>query len=322
MRMIPAGNFEIGSSGKFDTAFGPKYFPEEAPARTVHVKAFQIDETEVTNREFRKFVESTGYVTFAERIARLEDFPEEARSNLPSGPFRQGSVIFSPPRDFSGNLRSEDAYRAWWIWDPEANWRHPNGKDSSIEGLDDSPVVCVNHEDAVVYAKWAGKRLPTEIEWEAAAKGGLAGKMYAWGNEMRPDGKIMANTFQGKFPNFNSCEDGYAGTSPVKQFSPNGYGLYDMSGNVWEICADVFQSRRPDAAACEVDENGKPKPSFPATQEGNALAYVIKGGSYLCHISYCMRYRPAARESMEDGSPTNHIGFRCVIDIEHASPGE
>lgn len=282
MVRLPGGTFQMGSSGVFETPHGTKEFPEEAPVRTVTVKGFWIDESEVTNRQFAEFVKATSYVTFAEREAKLEDFPVEAHASLPPLPFRQGSVIFVG----DSNLTETDS---WWRWDPEANWRHPSGAGSSIENAGDHPVVCVSHEDAAAYAKWAGKRLPTEAEWEYAARGGLTGKIYAWGDELKPGDRWMANTFQGEFPKQNSAADGFISTAPVNSFPANGFGLFDMSGNVWEICDDLFNSERP-------------------------IRHVIKGGSYLCHVSYCMRYRPAARHSMEDGSPANHTGFRCVRD--------
>lgn len=315
MVRLPGGTYQMGSSGGFDTPFGYKKFPEEAPVRTVTVKPFWIDETEVTNDRFAAFVEATGYVTFAEREASMEDFPEEARPYLPAAPFRNGSVVFSPPAEFTGNVGTPGAELAWWRWDPEANWRQPQGAGSSIDGKGDHPVVCVAHEDAMAYAQWAGKRLPTEAEWEFAARGGLAGKMYVWGDELKPEDKWMANTFQGDFPTNDSGADGYTGTSPAKSYPPNGYGLYDMAGNAWEICADFYDPVQP--SCCTGDNPTGPGTWFnraTGLRGEGAAHHVTKGGSFLCHISYCMRYRPAARHSLEEGSPSNHTGFRCARD--------
>jgi len=315
MVRVPGGTYQMGSSGEFNTPYGMKRFPEEAPVRTVTVKPFWIDETEVTNDQFAAFVKETGYLTYAERDAKKEDFPEEAWSSLPPLPFKQGCVVFSPPPVFDGDVNAPDSVLSWWRWDPDANWRQPTGKDSSIEGKGNHPVVCVSHEDAAAYAKWAGKRLPTEAEWEFAARGGLAGKMYAWGDELKPDDKWMANTFQGDFPDKDSAADGFASTAPVKSYPPNGYGLYDMSGNTWEICSDFYDPEYP--SFCSGDDPKGPETwvNRDSGQRGEgAVHHVIKGGSFLCHISYCMRYRPAARHSTEDGSPANHTGFRCVRD--------
>lgn len=315
MVKIPGGTFKMGSDGFFQTPFGPKEFPEEAPVRTVHVEPFWIDETEVTNRQFAEFVEATGYTTFAEREASLEDFPEEAREFLPAAPFRQGSVVFSAPDDFEGNPNEPGAYLAWWRWDPEANWRQPEGEGSSIKERMDHPVVCVTMEDAKAYAEWAGKRLPKEAEWEFAARGGLAGKMYVWGNELKPGNRWMANTFQGEFPANNTGEDGFISTAPVKSYPPNGYGLYDMAGNAWEMCEDFYDPQHPGCCAEGNPEGPDTWMNRTTGLRGDGVPhYVTKGGSFLCHISYCMRYRPAARHSAEDNSPANHTGFRCVRD--------
>lgn len=311
---LPGGTYQMGSAGSFETPYGTKEFPEEAPVRTVQVKDFWIDETEVTNRQFGEFVKATGYVTFAERPARLEDFPEEARANLPKDGFKQGSLVFNKPVDGVTVMEDADSNR-WWRWDPEANWRQPQGKGSTIEGKEDHPVVCVNHEDAAVYAKWAGKRLPTEAEWEFAARGGLSGKLYVWGDEMKPGDKWMANTFQGEFPGGDSGADGFTSTAPVKSYPANGYGLSDMAGNVWEICSDFYDPEYP--SHCSKDNPKGPETWFNRSLGAKSKGtphHVTKGGSYLCHISYCMRYRPAARHSLEEDSPANHTGFRCVKD--------
>lgn len=317
MVLVPGGTFRMGSEGRFNTPYGPKFFPEESPIRAVTVSPFWIDDAEVSNDQFAAFIEATGFVTFAERAASADDFPPEAREHLPPMPFRQGSVVFTEPENFQGNPNAPDAYLAWWRWDPDANWRHPTGKGSSIEGLGDHPVVCVTHQDAAAYAKWAEKRLPTEAEWEFAARGGLDGRVFSWGDEMRPNGQWMANTFQGDFPAKNSAADGFIATSPVRSFASNGYGLYDMAGNVWELCSDFYDPEYP--ALCSGMNPTGPDTWVDRTTgrrgEG-AVHHVIKGGSFLCHISYCMRYRPAARHSLEDGSPSNHTGFRCVRDAK------
>jgi formylglycine-generating enzyme required for sulfatase activity len=316
MVRLPGGSYLMGSEGYFSTPFGTKRFPEEAPLRQVSVKGFWIDETEVTNDQFAAFVKATGHVTFSEQVASPEDFPPEARANLPQGTFHQGAVVFAAPKSFTGDPNEEGAYLEWWRWDPEANWRQPTGTGSSIEGKGNHPVVCLSYEDAAAYAKWAGKRLPTEAEWEYAARGGLHGKMYTWGDEMQPGGKWMANTFQGEFPAGDSGADGFTGSSPVRSYAPNGFGLFDMAGNAWEICSDYYDPEYP--SCCETTNPQGPKSSVnrQTGQPGGPEHRVIKGGSFLCHISYCMRYRPAARHSLEDGSPAGHTGFRCVRDLD------
>lgn len=313
MVRLPDATYEMGSVGAFDTAYGRKEFPEEAPVHQVTVKGFWIDETEVTNDQFAAFVKATGYETFAERKAKAEDFPPQVRASLPPD-VRQGSLIFNKPAVPVGDPNYADI-SLWWSWNPDANWRQPTGKGSSLEGKGNHPVVCVNFEDASAYVKWAGKRLPTEAEWEYAARGGLKGRMYAWGDEMKVDGKWMANSFQGTFPHADSADDGFSSTAPAKTFPANGYGLSDMAGNVWEICSDFYDADYPKVA-------GKENPTGPVTwvnpttreKSGGKAHHVIKGGSYLCHISYCMRYRPASRQSLEEDSPANHTGFRCVKD--------
>jgi len=313
MVKIQGGTTMMGSEGVFETPYGHKEFPEEVPTRKIQVTGFWIDETEVTNDEFAKFVEETGYVTYAERVANIEDFPPEARAQLPSTPFKNGSIVFTPPASFDGDLNN---HFAWWRWDQEANWRHPLGKDSNIKDKGNHPVVCVTIDDAKAYAKWAGKRIPTEAEWEYAARGGLKGKMYSWGDELKPDNKWMANTFQGEFPKHDSGDDGFVGSSPVKSYASNGYGLYDMAGNAWEICSDYYDPEyRSTCESCD--------PKGPSTwinrlsngESAGAPHHVTKGGSFLCHVSYCMRYRPASRHSQEADSPSNHTGFRCVRDL-------
>ena len=305
MVKIEGGVSKVGSEGKFNTPYGEKDFPEEAPMKEITVKGFWIDETEVTNDQFAKFVKATGYVTFAQQEAKTSDFPPEALANLPPLPFNQGAMVFDPPAEFEGDPNQPGAFGTWWRWDPTANWQHPTGANSNIEGKGHYPVVCVNYDDAQAYAKWAGKRLPTEAEWELAARGGLKNKTYTWGNEMKPNDTWMANTFQGDFPSDNTDADGFDGSAPVKSFPPNGFGLYDMAGNVWEICSDYYDPEfRANCVNCD--------PTGPKTwvnrntgKKGEgAPSHVTKGGSFLCHVSYCMRYRPAARHNLDNDSPS------------------
>jgi sulfatase modifying factor 1 len=297
MVWIPGGEFAMGSDE----------FPDARPVHRVSVDGFWMDVTEVTNAEFDRFVRATGYVTVAERTPRAEDYPGAPPENLVAG-----SVVFTPPPQA---VPLDDHYR-WWRYVPGADWRHPEGPASSIADRMDHPVVHVAYEDVLAYAKWAKKRLPTEAEWEFAARGGLDGKAYVWGDEFRPNGKYMANTFQGHFPDKNTAEDGFVATSPVKAFPPNGYGLYGMAGNVWEWVTDWY---RPDyyaklAAAGGVSRNPKgPDDSFDPMQPG-AAKRVQKGGSFLCTDQYCSRYMPGGRGKGEPDTGTNHTGFRCVRD--------
>ena len=326
MVYIPATIYLRGNEKTFGNG---STYPEEAPVHRVSVGHFLIDETEVTNAQFKEFVDATGYETLAERGATKEDFPQ-----APPEMLVPGSNVFKAP-DKQVQVRGAGAENQWWVFTPGANWKHPLGPGSSIKDLMDHPVVCLNNQDARAYAKWAGKRLPTEAEWEAAARGGLEEKIYTWGDEANPDGKWLANNFQGTFPNINTAEDQFAGTAPVKSFAPNNYGLYDMAGNVWEHVTDYY---RPDTyqsmSQTEVNVNPKgptkgitqidlqqinmgrkPTPN-PYSQMPLLLTTVTKGGSFLCHNSYCLRFRPAARSFSEPITPTNHVGFRCVKDVE------
>lgn len=313
MVRLPGGTYTMGHQGTFQTAYGPKDFPEEGPEHEVKVKPFWIDETEVTNAQFATFVKATGYLTFAERAVKVEDFPAEARASLPAGDLFNGAIVFRD--DAHGNPYVPGGSPEVWRWDPRANWLQPGGSGTSIEGKENYPVVCVTYEDALAYAKWAGKRLPTEAEWEFAARGGLEKKIYNWGDEVKPGGKWMANAWQGEFPAKNTGEDGFKGAAPAKSFPPNGYGLYDMAGNVWELCNDLYDPTY--FANCSPDNPQGPTQWVNRTTmikgDGN-VHRVMKGGSFLCHESYCMRYRPAAREAQDSESPTNHAGFRCVKD--------
>jgi formylglycine-generating enzyme required for sulfatase activity len=301
MAWIPPGTFLMGSD---------RHYPEEAPAHKVKVNGFWIDRHTVTNREFKRFVETTGHVTLAERPADPADYPDANPEMLvPS------SVVFKKPPH---RVDLGDKYQ-WWKYVPGADWRHPRGPGSSLQGLWQHPVVHVAFEDAEAYAKWAGKELPTEAEWEFAARGGLEGAEYAWGEEFAPGGKPMANTWQGEFPWQNSVEDGYEWTAPVGSFAPNGYGLYDMAGNVWEWTTDWYQEHgKIQKACCTLDNPRGParEASFdPSAPELAIARKVMKGGSYLCATNYCRRYRPAARMGQEASSSTCHLGFRCIVRV-------
>jgi len=301
MIRIPGGTFRMGSN---------RHYSEEAPVHHVTVDSFWIDRTPVTNREFRNFVRATGHVTFAEIKPDAKDYPGALPHML-----RAGSLVFTPPwhpvdlRDWS----------QWWKFKFGANWRRPYGPRSSISGLDDHPVVHIAYRDAEAYAKWAGKELPTEAEWEFAARGGLDGAEFAWGDEFTPGGKLMANTWQGVFPHKNLATDDHQRTSPVMAFPPNGYGVYDMIGNVWEWTADWW-SRRHEAdapKACCIPENPRGAPETasydPCQPQIRIPRKVLKGGSHLCAPNYCRRYRPAARHAEPVDTSTSHVGFRCLI---------
>jgi sulfatase modifying factor 1 len=301
MAWIPGGTFRMGSED---------FYPEERPVHEVSVDGFWIDCYEVTNEQFAEFVEATGYKTLAERPINPADFPGAPAENLVPG-----SMLFhktAGPVD----LRN---YVNWWAWVPGTSWRHPLGPESSLQALAEHPVVHVAYEDAEAYARWAGKELPTEAEWEFAARGGLDGKKFTWGDDPSPGGKAMANSWQGEFPWQNLLQDGYEGTSPVGSFPPNGYGLYDMAGNVWEWTCDWFVRRHADEvvkACCGPVVNPRivsPDKSYDAAQAQFRIPRkVVKGGSHLCAPNYCLRYRPAARQPQMIDTSMNHIGFRCI----------
>jgi formylglycine-generating enzyme len=306
MVWIPGGEFSMGANDPPDMdEVGMKATTDARPIHRVYVDGFLMDKTDVTNAEFAQFVRATKYVTVAERKPRAEDFPGAPPENLVAG-----AVVFAPP-NHSVRLNN---HLQWWTYVPGANWRHPLGPGTDIKGKDQYPVVEVAYEDAEAYAKWAHKRLPTEAEWEFAARGGTAGQPFVWGADFRPQGKWMANTHQGHFPNTDTGEDGFAGIAPVAQYPPNAYGLYDMAGNVWQWTSDWY---RPDyyqtlAAVGGVTRNPRgPEKSFdPAEPEQPKKAQ--RGGSFLCTDQYCSRYIVGTRGKGEVSTGTNHLGFRCV----------
>jgi formylglycine-generating enzyme required for sulfatase activity len=307
MVWIPGGEFSMGSEDPRGIEHGGHNpMNDTRPIHRVYVDGFWMDKTEVTNEQFEKFAKATGYITVAEKTPLAEDFPGAPKENLVAG-----SVVFSPP-DYPVPLNN---HYQWWSYIKGASWRHPFGPDSELKGKEKYPVVHIAYEDAMAYCKWAGKRLPTEAEWEFAARGGLSGNVYTWGNELNPNGRWMANTYQGSFPNREAPKDGFGGIAPVAQFSPNGYGLYDMAGNVWEWVSDWY---RPDyyaqlAAAGIVARNpqGPDTPLDPA--EPNEKKRVHRGGSFLCTEQYCTRYMVGTRGKGEVSTGSNHLGFRCVM---------
>jgi formylglycine-generating enzyme len=303
---IPGGAFLMGTNDR-------ESFPNERPAHLVQVQGFWMDAYDVTNAEFSKFIEATGYVTTAERKIDWEDLKKEVAPGTPKpddSALAPGALVFTRP---PGPVPLNDL-SAWWRWVHGANWRHPEGPDSSIKGRENHPIVQVSWHDAVAYAQWAGKRLPTEAEWEFAARGGLESKRYVWGDEFKSDGKFMANTYQGQFPVKDTGEDGFAGTSPVGSFPANGYGLYDMAGNVWQWCSDWY---RADSNLEAASKNVCRNPGGPAESYDPGDPYtpkrVVKGGSFLCNPDYCQSYRPSARRGTPPDTGSSHTGFRCVI---------
>jgi formylglycine-generating enzyme len=301
MAWIPGGTFAMGSD---------KHYPEERPVHQVSVDGFWLDKYPVTNERFARFVAETGHVTFAEIPPDPADYP----GALPHMLFA-GSLVFFKP---DGPVNSREMAN-WWRFERGADWRHPYGRDSSIEGLEQHPVVHVAFSDAETFARWEGKSLPSEAEWEFAARGGQTAMPYAWGHEFIPNKRFMANTWQGEFPWQNLLEDGYERTSPVDAFPANGYGLHDMIGNVWEWTTDWYVPRHPGDApkACCVPVNPRGAPENesydPAQPEIRIPRKVLKGGSHLCAPNYCRRYRPAARFPEPIDTSTSHVGFRCIV---------
>ena len=317
MVYIPGGEFSMGALDPTEMEIscgGDQPMTDARPLHRVSVDGFFMDETEVTNEQFAQFVKATGYVTVAERKPTREEFPDAPLENLVAG-----SVVFSPaPRPVPLN----DHYQ-WWSYVPGANWLHPTGPKSDLKGREKFPVVHIAYEDAAAYAKWAGKRLPTEAEFEFAARGGLTGKHYAWGDELKPDGKWAANIYQGKFPvhGGDTGEDGFRGVAPVGQFRPNGYGLFDVGGNVWEWTSDWY---RADYYSALADQGGIARnPQGPSSShdpsEPGLPKRVQRGGSFLCTEEYCTRYMVGTRGKGEVRSASNHVGFRCVRDATKPS---
>ena len=304
MVFIPRGKFKMGSD---------KFYPEENPVHEVTVDGFYIDKYEVTNADYKKFVDETNYITVAERPLDPKAYPG-AKPEL----LVPGALVFKKSQG-PVNLKS---YFNWWQWVPGTSWKHPHGPQSSILGIKDHPVVHIAFEDAEAYAKWAGKELPTEAEWEYAARGGLDGKNFTWGDEDLQLTKPMANTWQGEFPYQNLLVDKYEGTSPVGSFEPNGYGLFDMAGNVWEWTSDWYVPHLDESAnkvksCCTTHVNPRvtsPNMSFDPNQPHiNIPRKVVKGGSHICAPNYCLRYRPAARQPQMIDTGMSHLGFRCIV---------
>jgi formylglycine-generating enzyme len=301
MVLVPGGTFLMGSD---------EFYPEERPIHRVTVDGFWMDQFPVTNEQFGRFVTATGYVTFAERAPDPADYP-----GIDPALLSPGSLVFRRP-DRPVSLLD---CRAWWDYVPNACWKYPEGPGSTIIGKEKYPVVHVAYEDAEAFATWMGKALPTEAEWEFAARGSLEGATFVWGNEFAPGGRMMANTWQGEFPFENLKTDGFEGTSPVDAFPPNGYGLHDMVGNVWEWTADYFRANHPNEVAkpCCIPRNplviSPEETSCSHEPAAQIPRKVLKGGSHLCAPNYCMRYRPAARQGEEIDTSACHIGFRCVV---------
>jgi sulfatase modifying factor 1 len=309
MTWVVGGTFLMGSE---------EFYPEERPVHPVRVDGFWIDPHPVTVADFRHFVDATAYLTVAERPLDPSEYPDADPAVL-----LPGSLVF---QSTDGPVSLDD-YQNWWRYLPGACWHRPEGPGSDIVGRDSHPVTHIAYSDAEAYAAWVGKALPTEAEWEFAARGGLEGARFTWGEDFTPHGRFMANTWQGEFPWQNTLDDGFLGTSPVRSYPPNGYGLFDMAGNVWEWTEDFYTAHHPDAAAhaCCAPDNPRttsPEGSFDFDQPGGEIPRrVIKGGSHLCAPNYCLRYRPAARQPEAVDTSTAHLGFRCVARPDAARVG-
>lgn len=312
MVWIPGGEFTMGGND-------PLSWNNEGPLHRVKVSGFWMDETEVTNDQFAAFVAATGYQTTAERAPDWEELKKQLPPDTPQPPAEKlvaASMVFTLPTQ----PVPLDNFAAWWSWVPGADWRHPSGPQSNLQGRGQQPVVQVSWDDAVAYARWAGKRLPTEAEWEFAARGGLSHATNVWGNDPISDTAPQCNVWQGHFPNQNTAADGYILAAPVKSFAPNGYGLYDVAGNVWEWCSDWYRAdayaRQASTTAAPLIDPPGPDESFDPT-EPYAPKRVQRGGSFLCNDAYCASYRPSARRGTTPDSSMSHLGFRCV-----RTPGE
>lgn len=308
MTLIPGGDFMMGAIGNLT-------LPREYPRHPVKVDSFYMDTHEVTNAEFKAFVDATGYVTIAERPINWEELKKQLPPGTPKPPeenLRPGSLLFK----LRPGVTDLSNYFQWWEWTVGTNWKHPEGPESTIEGKDEHPVVHIAYADAQAYAKWAGKRLPTEAEWEYAAKGGLKDNIYPWGNKDVNEAPYECNFFQGQFPSYNSGADSFETSAPVGSFKPNGYGLYDMAGNVWEIVNDNFDEDYYTTLSQDIP-TVNPQGSNKSFYRANTYASftVIKGGSFLCNDSYCASYRVSAKMPLETDSAMNHVGFRCVADL-------
>lgn len=313
MAWIPGGTYSMGAAAAYASLCATEGLTADAgPVHRVTVTGFWMDTHEVTNAEFAAFVQATGYKTLAEIPPSAEELPDVPKEMLVAG-----SIVFIPPHQ----PVPLDDFSQWWQYVKGADWQHPEGPGTSIVGKENYPVVHIAWPDAAAYAKWAGKRLPTEAEWEFAARGGHCGKKYSWGDELTPGGKYMANLFQGNFPHDNAGQDGYNGLAPARRFPPNPYGLYDMEGNVWEWCADWY---RPDYYSQYPANVAQLNPAGPATSydpfEPGVPKKVQKGGSYLCTDQYCSRYILGTRGKGDWHTGSVHTGFRCVKDPINAMP--
>lgn len=305
MRLIPGGSYQMGGDNNQSSA-------DEFPKHSVTVKAFWMDETEVTNAQFKKFIEATGYITTAERKPDWEEMKNALPLNTPKphdSVFVAASLVFVQ----AGNAVSLNDYSQWWAWVAGANWRQPQGPGSTIVGKENFPVVQVSWDDAMAYCQWAGRRLPTEAEWEFAARGGLMNNIYPWGNQHINEDKPKANTWEGMFPYSNTNRDGYTRSAPVKTFEPNAYGLYDMAGNVWEWCSDWYSNTYYQSADT-INPQGPAKTIDP--DDAYTPKKILRGGSFLCNESYCTGYRVARRMKSSPDTGLEHTGFRCVKDAQ------